>query len=792
MACAVTLPLWPSATDCISWSEDNCIAVTGGDSIAILTPRLKSAGPDGTFWDSTVFKVNGFSKTEVPRSPPASEPTWSVAEELSLRDACAAKWSSSGLGKHRSSALAVLTANHVLSIWATDTKPPPAASWSREVVINHTVQEFYRQNHLAITAKSDVATLGDFAWRQRITAFAWSSPLHNRPGNQTHLDNGAHLIAAATSGGHILFLHVLTPYHACNPYASEWKVVVCGCIDLNETSSRSEVHGLQMTPHDSQARYPRNVPTASDVAWSAWKWATEDTAHSYLAYITRGELFTCQLTATKSNGALSVDLCSTSEQGLSSRHLHHRNDLYGPLRFGPTPFADSLFVFGEDIVAQIDLSATAQPSSQMHDLDDRWDNISGIAFTNSEAGSSQISLTSHLSTLRSLTHTLRLPISPQDRSARIVWRDVIQDSAVAYGNKYDLKGNVQERVWGIAASPLRNYIATCTTLHPDDTLSYVIQVDQKCIINITWETELTSDEYLPTLAHNGTTIAAPIDALIFELQRHFERATEAGTLQDPYMAQRLTGTIEKLLPASPEGTIEGSREYRLDDIHATNVVAHLKHDLLSHGILRSARASRLCNAVLGLDGVGNKLDIGSVRVLVETVLALPVDSLAMCALDTRVLAIYRTISRKLNLSRDSGDDAPGSGSQAPETCQVCQAAVNFESLKWARCVRGHQFSRCALTFLTIQQPQSTKSCAICNIQYINETTFSEFQHQSMRVVGVKDVADRPESCDPHAANYGGVQQPGRGTAVPLPPGSLAQILFSACDLCVYCGGRYTD
>ena len=100
MACRVSLPIWPTTLNCLSWSKDNLIAVAAGDQLAILTPRLKEPGPNSTRWDSTLFKANAFTAEEIPLTDPLSFKNFSAGEELSPRHVQTLEWSSPGLARH--------------------------------------------------------------------------------------------------------------------------------------------------------------------------------------------------------------------------------------------------------------------------------------------------------------------------------------------------------------------------------------------------------------------------------------------------------------------------------------------------------------------------------------------------------------------------------------------------------------------------------------------------------------------------------------------------------------------
>lgn len=73
--------------------------------------------------------------------------------------------------------------------------------------------------------------------------------------------------------------------------------------------------------------------------------------------------------------------------------------------------------------------------------------------------------------------------------------------------------------------------------------------------------------------------------------------------------------------------------------------------------------------------------------------------------------------------------------------------------------------RCGLSFLAIQVPGEAKSCNLCNIQYLNEHEVSAFDYQPTADATQGDDTTKPRL-------------------------SLARILFAACDVCIYCGGRY--
>lgn len=86
----------------------------------------------------------------------------------------------------------------------------------------------------------------------------------------------------------------------------------------------------------------------------------------------------------------------------------------------------------------------------------------------------------------------------------------------------------------------------------------------------------------------------------------------------------------------------------------------------------------------------------------------------------------------------------------PENCEICDAPIPFSVPPTsARCKEGHQFSRCNISFVAIQEPGISKYCAKCGRQFLD--------------VGKLTLGDGP---------------------------SLSQALFDKFDVCPYCQGKF--
>lgn len=89
------------------------------------------------------------------------------------------------------------------------------------------------------------------------------------------------------------------------------------------------------------------------------------------------------------------------------------------------------------------------------------------------------------------------------------------------------------------------------------------------------------------------------------------------------------------------------------------------------------------------------------------------------------------------------------GTSIAEACDICGSAIPFESANSAKCLRGHVFTRCSMSFLAIQEPGISMYCSECGRQFL----------------------------DP------GKLKPAEGP-------SLTQVLFDKFDVCPYCQGKY--
>ncbi|KAL8871130.1 MAG: hypothetical protein Q9174_002974, partial [Haloplaca sp. 1 TL-2023] len=217
MLANVTLPFHPIATDCLAWSPDGELAIAGGEFVHLLIPK-RSHGRDqhdsahSTAWVHVSFRVNAFTFDEWPPQELASLDHLNLGEEQSIGSIVSLSWSHVGLAKHKRSALAILTTNHVLSLWASSSDPKVAASWERVLVVN---AAFNVHSGESLSSDSDGEVVPN-ALKQsmRIRSMSWATPAKEAHRDAGKMSRGQSLAVTDDADG-VAILQITSPW-SCN------------------------------------------------------------------------------------------------------------------------------------------------------------------------------------------------------------------------------------------------------------------------------------------------------------------------------------------------------------------------------------------------------------------------------------------------------------------------------------------------------------------------------------------------------------------------------------------------
>lgn len=279
-------------------------------------------------------------------------------------------------------------------------------------------------------------------------------------------------------------------------------------------------------------------------------------------------------------------------------------------------------------------------------------------------------------------------ISFSSPPSETMFNSAIQKPLSEFNEKYVLGGRVRVHYWGTAFAADQLLAAACISLHPSDMLEYGIPSSQR------------------------TTVV-------------FTRAREAVNAEN--ITANPSVVHERILNFVAESGIS-SVKTELDRNIARNAASLIILQFKDSSLLATWAESLLHQlSVIDITKEANGEGVEATSQNVSKDEQMEVDEVGA--------------SGQLNV--------PGPHA-TQETCEICQASIPFSStLTLAECVKGHQFSRCSLSFVAIQEPGVSKYCAQCEKQFL----------------------------DPGKLEF------------PAGP-SLSQALFDEFDVCPYCQGKF--
>lgn len=393
----------------------------------------------------------------------------------------------------------------------------------------------------------------------------------------------------------------------------------------------------------------------------------------------------------------------------------------------------------------------------------------------------QLHFTSLNSTTSAELSTLGLPFSTETEAPVPIWKHAIIESKGNYSAEHELGGNVQERTWGLAVSPAQDMIATCITLHPSDSIATIIPSAQECIVGIT---ALWDDGGVATPCSVDAASGVPTaESLLFSFQVHVEQIEEPADRTASLQAwMNETAKVFTATAPSPSANDVG-----LSENSPVILLAQLRHTLYWTREVLQARMQHLVALALKDRSSAAECQRRIIKTLVDEVLRLSQKGLSSSRLSLEIISQHKMLVAKLDEQRLAVDE-PGTA-DLDEHCAICGQGIPFESLKWAKCLNGHQFSRCGLSFIALQKSGQSKGCRLCGTQYLDAAQVPRFQHTPETSLGQRD--DLQESASVESEAKGHVDDENTNADAAEPMDSLARVLFAACDACVLCGGTFS-
>lgn len=346
------------------------------------------------------------------------------------------------------------------------------------LILNDTLAEYFDKDGPRAEEQS-VLTTGNYEkmrLRSRVRAFAWAPSIgatDNFGIIGTQLNWDPHIVALSTDDNQIVFVLIKSPATTFG-HDDDWSAKVLAHVSL--VPAADQTFSEMPTSIEDIFQQQRFI---SHIAWSPWT-VFNGEYRSVLAYATNEDVRARVITYIDDGVEFGPEVVFAT--------IDLRNN--GAMKWSPRVFDDGkvfLVMFSHSgitclTVSAIDASIISESSKNP---DNRLDENSGIVWDHPASAPAHLHFSTYTNTARSLVSAMRV----SEDGALVVlpppnWREQINDSKALFSMQHELQGNVTSKVSGLCASPLRDFIATCYTLHPSDMLEYGPPANRRCTITI--------------------------------------------------------------------------------------------------------------------------------------------------------------------------------------------------------------------------------------------------------------------------------------------------------------------
>jgi hypothetical protein len=727
-------------------------------------------------------------------------------------------------------------------MWSTNGKPKEGSSWGRRLIVNNALADYFMASTTNEVSQITSSFTEQMRLRSRIRAFTWAPTLPSSQTSSTlgsQVSFGQHVVAVCNEDNQLALVAIHSPastYRVVQGWNAEVLTHVCLVPDDAGLSSKPSFF-------DDTIRQQRHI---SHVSWSPWV-ARGSCNYSVIVYATNESVRA--RVVTNKNGKLSLGDEVVYGQ-ISMRYN-------GPIKWSSTAneelLALALFTASGLIYLRVSAYDASIVDRTTHDLDGRWDAISGAVWDVASPPRSRLHLCSLLSTIQSATAVLETSPGKLTSLGSPSWRDQVVNSAVLFSAKNDLKGNSKMKVWGLATSPLGDFIASCHSVHPSDMIEYGSPNDRRGTVAVS-----TLRQYREMRqGFPGRDVTA--EGVLFTLKKLVENTVEDSD-QMPAFTEEIAEVLIKAYGAietSADNSSTSPLSLATKEVHAlvqdfkrvaffdphtlkdryTILASQACNNEMTNDLQRILIASRLATVVQGLPVIFSASSFSAeIRTHHQRMIALvqkllepeipdaePEQPTASeptgDAAETDALTVTTTGTTD-NLAGNVGLDF---AIAAIDTCDFCTSSIPFTDWTSASCTSGHQFPRCGLSFIAIQAPGITKYCGICSTPFLNDEFVAAQEtglvgeivppeerntaqgnslsgNNTQEAVptdgatgteGDVSMGDAPVNTTEQEQAVGETsEQSTVEEQVGNPAVTLANMLFLACDVCIYCGGKF--
>ncbi|KAJ5593819.1 uncharacterized protein N7459_000027 [Penicillium hispanicum] len=668
----IELSLFPSCFGGIDWSPDGELAVAAGEQVHILTPktdhRINSELPNKEAWNITRIRVNVFTNAEWAMIYPQTRDDFSIAAEQSISTVLGLAWSPSGLARFRRSVLAVLTSNLILSLW----EPVGAkGQWARVGIVNHA----FHPNPAAPKSLT-----GTDLRRANIRSFQWCSPLHAPTYTATPSASvdpesrwGVQLLVVANDENEVALLQVrrLVGLQASTQAYYVEKLALL-LIEPTKSQFPETCPGSLL---QSALQHKARITSISCGPWLDLDISSERGVYSAVAVI--ATVYGTQLQFLKATVALSES--DTNRQVIpryeasselkkhnlpSAADAWNQHRITGPLQWF---YMDQTSDISLAIGVIGGLATMSIPRSIYNGSVKATNELKTQNWPTSSLADNEGSEPPerHLEPISGLSGVASLDqLGTNDGFKSPRWRKVVADLREQFDLDRDLGGEVVARIWGLAS--YRGITAVLFTRHPTDMIEYQVTSGERAVIGFASE---ETDQRL-------------------DVRSLFEPTVRQD--QNSTRVQR-QAVISYLLSGDKE---------------------NLENDMENQKLIYSAACCAL------VDGQSESVR-NQARQALERLAAMTGADLS------DELANFSNESPTIPAKSNGQFAQPGA--HLFEWCEICDAGIEWFSAKEAQCANGHLFSRCGLSFITIQEPGLSKYCSGCGTECFDEDLMSRMR-----------------------------------------------------------------
>lgn len=664
-----------------------------------------------------------------------------------------------------------MSANETVALYECDGKLDAKEHWYRRMVVNR-FDENSNGQIVDESGKKLEAAPEKPQRSQRIKTFCWIPPPEThigRPSLESRQTRKTFMLATCDDNADISVHVVQPPRDLLGPTRTSWQTSIVEQFSIipDDTVSNQVLTCLPST------FTPPSAGNIDRLTWSPWVSDGTNTLTSTMAYTYDSILHIIAVNAELQDGKWKIVYHSAPERVDSSL-------VRSPLRWLPTPervAQNTLIYFSSEGLNRLDVDCGPPPAIQKNLLcaqDMEWGNLTSLAFIKRKVEHTEICAALQLAELDRGVSMYDLGSELEFPAAAPSWVKSMLKARRAQGKTFGHANNICSHIHGLATSPLGDFSAPCISFHPKEGLEYVIPASQEAFITITRETEHAEDKLFFTDNTLLQKHAIAAEVILPTLARLKDREPPL----DPNVIEAQVFACLGYQEAHNEAV--ATRFSAGSDLSALAML--FRQRLLYQTDFMKLRVKRLVDIALKKLELPSAPELAVLKRLVSLTIelkeALP-DAGAVSGRTTKLhhIILRRLIAREQQVNGSASNNGPNEEEQNVESCEVCSAGVSFESLRWSRCDKGHQFARCGLSFLSIQSAGKSKSCCICGMQYLDE----------FKVDGLAK-STTPNGYAPTAAVDKNAMQGVEESKLSEP---LLRVLFSACDICLYCGGKFT-